>query len=80
MLDPVRPADAVSGIDPAAKLEEGLAAAVVEVSVDGLLDESEICGQEVIAVVCPAQDVEGAVDVGGVAGHGVSTDLLKENR
>jgi hypothetical protein len=71
MLEPVQLADTVSVIDPAA---------VVEVSVDGLLDDPEICWQVIVAVVGPAQDVEGSVDVGDVAGHGVSTDWLKENR
>ena len=80
VLDAVQPADAVSGIDACGELEEGLPAALVEAAVDGLLEEPEISGQEAVAVVGPAQDVEGSVDIGDVAGHGVSTDLLRENR
>lgn len=76
----MQPAEAISGIDPGAEIEEGLAATLVEVAVDGLLDEPEIERDEIIPVVGSAQDVEGSVDVGEVAGHGVSTDLLKENR
>jgi hypothetical protein len=78
VLDSVEPADAVPGVDSSLEFKERMLPALMEPAVDGLLDKPEVERDEI--VVGSAEDDEGAVDIGDVAGHETSTDLLNENR
>ena len=58
----------------------GCPQALVETTVDGVLDKPVIDRDGISAVAGSAQDTKGVVDVGDVAWDGVSVALLKENR
>lgn len=80
LLDAVQPTTTVACLDTSPACEEGTASLHIQVAVDGLLDKPKIEWDEVVAIVGSARDAESSVDIGDVAGHDVSTGLLRDNR